>query len=70
MTDKSQTPEVDVNEQIAQRKAKLAALREKGVAFQMTFAVIHWQRIFTLSMTRRTKSRLSNRAFALKSRVE
>ena len=37
MTDKSQTPEVDVNEQIAQRKAKLAALREKGVAFPNDF---------------------------------
>ncbi|PYE35477.1 lysyl-tRNA synthetase class II [Idiomarina fontislapidosi] len=37
MTDKSQTPEVDVNEQIAQRKAKLAAIREKGVAFPNDF---------------------------------
>ncbi|RUO79474.1 lysine--tRNA ligase [Pseudidiomarina taiwanensis] len=37
MTDKAQTPEVDVNEQIAQRKAKLAALRGKGVAFPNDF---------------------------------
>lgn len=37
MTDKSQSPEVDVNEQIAQRKAKLSALRDKGVAFPNDF---------------------------------
>lgn len=38
MNDKTQqAPEVDVNEQIAQRKAKLAALREQGVAFPNDF---------------------------------
>ncbi len=37
MNDKTQAPELDVNEQIAQRKAKLAALREKGVAFPNDF---------------------------------
>lgn len=37
MTDKSQSPDVDVNEQIAQRKAKLAALRDKGIAFPNDF---------------------------------
>ncbi|WP_417655853.1 lysine--tRNA ligase [Pseudidiomarina aestuarii] len=37
MNDKTQTPEVDVNEQIAQRKAKLKALREHGVAFPNDF---------------------------------
>ncbi|MCK7460125.1 lysine--tRNA ligase [Idiomarina aminovorans] len=37
MTDKSQAPEVDVNEQIAQRKAKLSALRDKGIAFPNDF---------------------------------
>ncbi|WP_404402588.1 lysine--tRNA ligase [Idiomarina seosinensis] len=37
MTDKSQSPEVDVNEQIAQRKTKLAAIRDKGVAFPNDF---------------------------------
>lgn len=37
MTDKTQAAELDVNEQIAQRKAKLAALREQGVAFPNDF---------------------------------
>ncbi|RZQ56695.1 lysine--tRNA ligase [Pseudidiomarina tainanensis] len=37
MNDKTQAPELDVNEQIAQRKAKLAALRERGVAFPNDF---------------------------------
>ncbi|MGM0525616.1 MAG: lysine--tRNA ligase [Pseudomonadota bacterium] len=37
MTDKSQSPDVDVNEQIAQRKAKLSALRDKGIAFPNDF---------------------------------
>lgn len=37
MNDKMQAPELDVNEQIAQRKAKLAALRERGVAFPNDF---------------------------------
>lgn len=37
MNDKTQAPEVDVNEQIAQRKAKLAAMREQGVAFPNDF---------------------------------
>lgn len=37
MNDRTQTPEVDVNEQIAQRKAKLKALREHGVAFPNDF---------------------------------
>lgn len=37
MTDKSQSPDVDVNEQIAQRKAKLTALRDKGIAFPNDF---------------------------------
>lgn len=37
MTDKSQSPDVDVNEQIAQRKAKLAAIRDKGIAFPNDF---------------------------------
>ncbi|HET8816458.1 MAG TPA: lysine--tRNA ligase [Pseudidiomarina sp.] len=37
MNDKTQTPDVDVNEQIAQRKAKLKALREQGVAFPNDF---------------------------------
>jgi lysyl-tRNA synthetase class 2 len=37
MNDKTQAPELDVNEQIAQRKAKLAALRDRGVAFPNDF---------------------------------
>src|SRR5690554_3384268 len=37
MNEKTQAPELDVNEQIAQRKAKLAALRERGVAFPNDF---------------------------------
>ncbi|EKE84826.1 lysine--tRNA ligase [Idiomarina xiamenensis] len=37
MTDKSQPAEVDINEQIAQRKSKLAALRKQGVAFPNDF---------------------------------
>ncbi|RUO80583.1 lysine--tRNA ligase [Idiomarina tyrosinivorans] len=37
MADNSQTPEVDINEQIAQRKAKLSAMRDKGVAFPNDF---------------------------------
>lgn len=42
MTDKTQSTEVvDVNEQIAQRKAKLKALRERGVAFPNDFRREH-----------------------------
>jgi len=41
MTDKTQAAELDVNEQIAQRKAKLAALREQGVAFPNDFRREH-----------------------------
>ncbi|MDN7137708.1 lysine--tRNA ligase [Pseudidiomarina sp. 1ASP75-14] len=42
MTDKTQGNEVvDVNEQIAQRKAKLKALRERGVAFPNDFRREH-----------------------------
>ncbi|MDX1704883.1 lysine--tRNA ligase [Pseudidiomarina sp.] len=37
MNDKTHGTELDVNEQIAQRKAKLAALREQGVAFPNDF---------------------------------
>src|SRR5690606_15872344 len=37
MNDKTQAPELDVNEQIAQRKATLAALRDRGVAFPNDF---------------------------------
>ncbi|CAI8153413.1 MAG: Lysine--tRNA ligase, heat inducible [Pseudidiomarina mangrovi] len=37
MTDTTQTPELDLNSQIAERKAKLAALRKQGVAFPNDF---------------------------------
>lgn len=37
MTDMTQTPELDLNSQIAERKAKLAALRKQGVAFPNDF---------------------------------
>lgn len=37
MSEQKQAAELDVNEQIAQRKAKLAALREQGVAFPNDF---------------------------------
>src|SRR5690606_1796858 len=41
MTEKTQAAGLDVNEQIAQRKAKLAALREQGVAFPNDFRREH-----------------------------
>lgn len=41
MTDKTQAAELDVNEQIGQRKAKLAALREQGIAFPNDFRRDH-----------------------------
>ena len=33
MTDQNTTPEVDENQLIAERRAKLAAMREEGIAF-------------------------------------
>lgn len=37
MTDQNQTPEVDENQLVAERRAKLASLRESGVAFPNSY---------------------------------
>ncbi|ODN43387.1 lysine--tRNA ligase [Piscirickettsia litoralis] len=66
MTDQQQEPQLDENEQIAQRKAKLAEIRRQGVAFPNDFRPEHHAIDLTAEFDAKSKEELEELARPVK----